>query len=304
MGGARAVTLDGGLVGREAELGVLHQLVDRVAAGRGGSVWVDGEPGIGKTALVAAGLVGARGLGCEVFWGNSHELTQPFSLRTLLDALLVVPGSVDPGRAEIAELLWGRSSVAAEAATPTDVSAAAAERLLALVDRLCAASPVVLVGDDLQWADAMSLGVWTRLRTAVDQLPLLLVGVSRPVPARPELLMARRHLNGNEALLRLSELDGVQVSELVGRLVGAAPGPRLVGRAGLAGGNPLYVRELVDALAREARIDVSAGVAELAGSAGGGPVSVSAAINARLGFLSEEARACCGWRRCWARGSR
>ena len=205
------VAPDGGLVGREAELGVLHQLLDRVAAGRGGSVWVDGEPGIGKTALVAAGLAGARGgWAARFFWGNSHELTQPFPLRTLLDALRVVPGSVDPGRAEIAEVLWGRSSVAAEAATPTDVSAAAAERLLALVDRLCAASPVVLVGDDLQWADAMSLGVWTRLRTAVDQLPLLLVGVSRPVPARPELVMARRHLdgNGNEALLRLSELDG------------------------------------------------------------------------------------------------
>ena len=101
--------------------------------------------------------------------------------------------------------------------------------------------------------------------------------------------MARRQLDGNEALLRLSELDGVQVSELVGRLVGAAPGPRLVGRAGLAGGNPLYVRELVDALAREARIEVDAGVAELVGSGGGGPVSVSAAINARLGFLSEQA---------------
>ena len=57
----------------------------------------------------------------------------------------------------------------------------------------------------------------------------------------------------------------------------------------MAGGNPLYVRELVDALAREARIDVDAGVAELAGSGGGGPVSLGAAINARLGFLSEQA---------------
>ena len=63
------VAPDGGLVGREAELGVLWELVDRVAAGRGGSVWVEGEPGIGKTVLVAAGLVGARGLGCEVFGG-------------------------------------------------------------------------------------------------------------------------------------------------------------------------------------------------------------------------------------------
>ena len=192
------------------------------------------------------------------------------------------------GRRSLSCCGGGRPMVSA-VATPTDVSAAAAERLLVLVDRLCAASSVVLVGDDLQWADAMSLGVWTRLRAAVDQLPLLLVGVFRPVPARSELVGARRGPGGDGAVLRLGGLDAVQVSELVGRLVGAALGPRLVGRAGLAGGNPLYVRELVDALAREARIDVDGGVAELVGSGGGGPVSVSAAISARLGFLSEQA---------------
>ena len=123
---------------------------------------------------------------------------------------------------------------------------------------------------------------------AVDQLPLLLVGVcGRYRPGG--IWLGRVAVGGDGAVLRLGQLDAVQVSELVGRLVGAAPGPRLVGRAGLAGGNPLYVRELVDALAREARIDVDAGVAELAGSGGGGPVSLGAVINARLGFLSEQA---------------
>ena len=71
--GAAAVAPDGGLVGREAELGVLREFVDGVAAGRGGSVWVEGEPGIGKTALVEAGLGGAREVGCEVFWGQSRS---------------------------------------------------------------------------------------------------------------------------------------------------------------------------------------------------------------------------------------
>ena len=59
--GGAVVAPDGGLVGREVELGVLREFVDRVAAGRGGSVWVEGEPGIGKSALVEAGLAwGAR----------------------------------------------------------------------------------------------------------------------------------------------------------------------------------------------------------------------------------------------------
>ena len=184
-------------------------------------------------------------------------------------------------------LAGGLSLVAAQSASPTDALAAAAERLLVLVDRLCTASPMVLVGDDLQWADAMSIGVWTRLQAAVNQLPLLLIGVCRPVPTRAELVEARR--GGDGRVLRLGALNAVQVDELVGRLVKAAPGPRLVGRAGLAGGNPLYVRELIAGLAQEARINVDAGVAELAGSDTSGPASVSAAINARLGFLSEQA---------------
>ena len=181
-----AAAPNGGLVGREAELGFLRASVKEVAAGRGGSVWVEGEPGIGKSTLVRAGVAPSGELGCEMFWGESHELMQRFPLRTILDALRVLPGSMDEGRAEIAELLWQRSLTASSSATPTDVLAAAAERVLVLVDRLCAVSPVVLVGDDLQWADAMSLAVWARLQAAVGQLPLLLVGVYRPVPARPE----------------------------------------------------------------------------------------------------------------------
>ena len=64
---------------------------------------------------------------------------------------------------------------------------AAGERLVGLVQRECADSPVVLVGDDLQWADEASLGVWSRLAEVAGQVPLLLVGVCRPVPRRVEV---------------------------------------------------------------------------------------------------------------------
>jgi predicted ATPase len=56
-----------GLVGRDAQVGVLRAAVQRVAAGRGGSVLVDGEPGIGKSAVVAAGVADAKRRGCRVF---------------------------------------------------------------------------------------------------------------------------------------------------------------------------------------------------------------------------------------------
>src|SRR5258705_465467 len=58
------------------------------------------------------------------------------------------------------------------------------EWMVGLVQREGASSLVVVVGDDLQWADEASLGGWRRLAEVAGQAPLLLVGVSRPVPRR------------------------------------------------------------------------------------------------------------------------
>ena len=59
--------------------------------------------------------------------------------------------------------------------------------MLAKVDRLCAVSPVVLVTEDLHWADEASVLVWSRLARAVGQVPLLLVGTYRPGTGRENL---------------------------------------------------------------------------------------------------------------------
>jgi hypothetical protein len=90
--------------------------------------------------------------------------------------------------------------------------------------------------------------------------------------------------------MRLGGLSEWAVVELVARLVGAPPGPRLLGQAGHAGGNPLYVGELVDALTRERRVRTETGVAELVGG-GAAPASLASAIADRLGFLSESTTA-------------
>src|SRR5215207_6246490 len=98
----------GVLVGRDGELARLGGLVEELAGGRGRVVWVEGEPGIGKSALLAAGVARAPRLGCQVFWASTDEVGAPFPLRVMLDALGVEPGSADAGRAAIARLLWGR----------------------------------------------------------------------------------------------------------------------------------------------------------------------------------------------------
>jgi len=284
-------------VGRTADVELLRRLVADVAAGQGGAVLVEGEPGIGKSALLATGLADARRLGCEVLWGAADELGQRFPLQVMLECLRIDPRSPDSRRAEIARLLRGdvarAGTVPVAASGAGDPVVAAVERLLALVDVLCSASPVVLVVDDLQWADEASLLVWHRLSRAVAQLPLLLVGACRPVPQREELERLRRGLRSRDGVVvSLGPLSSSEVSELVSGLVGAPAGPELRRRAKRAEGNPLYVREVVDALLREEAVRVEAGVADVVRRPAGGrpPTSLSAAIADRLDFLSAASR--------------
>jgi DNA-binding CsgD family transcriptional regulator/tetratricopeptide (TPR) repeat protein len=263
-------------VGRSAELGVLHEALAEVKAGVGGVVLVVGEQGVGKSSLLRAGLGEAEDQGCRLAWGVADELGQRIPL-WLMD-----------------EVLAG----AAETPAGEDVAVAArVERCLAEVDRLCAQSPLVLVAEDLQWADEASLLVWHRLTRAVIQLPLLLAGSCRPDPGADVLRLRRGVTDRDGSVLDLGPLADGEVRELAGALAGGRPGHRLTELARRAGGNPLYARELVDGLMREGRVRVSGGQAELAGGMDSVrvPVSLAAAIASRLGSLPDDALRVLRW---------
>jgi DNA-binding CsgD family transcriptional regulator/tetratricopeptide (TPR) repeat protein len=278
------VTLAGVLIGRDSELAMLAGLVKEAAAGRGGSVLIEGEPGIGKSALVRAALADAADLGCQVFWGAGDELGEALPLLPLLEGLRVREPSANARRRTIVGLLRGE----AVADRGTDVSAALAEQLLALVAEECAGRPTILVIDDLQWADKASVSLWGRLARSAAQAPLLLVGTMRPVPQREDLLALRRAVN-DTARLRLAGLTEPAVAELVAAMAGGRPDDRLMRLADGAAGNPLYLTELVAALARSSAVTVTgAGEAEL--TSGCAPGSLSAAIADRLGFISGPVR--------------
>lgn len=142
---------DDWFVGRSKELDLLRGLLAGVVAGVGGSVLVEGEQGIGKTAVLRQALLTAED-GCQVAWATADELGQHIPLGLMADCLgqegrraaIGEPGDLDRDRT-------------AGAALAGDPVLAAAERMLALVDWLCAERPLVIVAEDLQWADEMSV---------------------------------------------------------------------------------------------------------------------------------------------------
>ena len=278
------VTPAGALVGRDSEMALLTGLIREVARGRGSSVLIEGEPGIGKSALVRAATAAASEAGCEVFWGAGDELGQALPLLPFLDGLRVREPSVNQRRDTIVRLLRGEVTTG----RGTDVPAVLAEQLLALVAEQCAVRPTVLVIDDLQWADQASITLWGRLARSARQVPLLLIGMTRPVPHRDDVLALRRVVD-DAARLQLTGLTGTAVTDLVAALAGGKPDDNLLRLADGAAGNPLYVTELVAALARGSSLTITeAGGAQLA--SGSVPGSLSAAIADRLGFVTGPVR--------------
>ena len=210
-------------VGRDAELARLRGLAEGLRAGVGGVVLVEGEQGIGKSALLAAGLAGARQAPgwCTVLWAEADELGQRFPLRLMANCLAgagVVLGGRDLGAAG--------AGVSLEQAVGGDPVGGAAEGVLVAVDRLCGRGPVVLVAEDLQWADEESVLVWHRLSRAAGQMPLLLAGSLRSAPGRQDLARLRRSVaaRGAGASLSLEPLGEGEVRALVGEVVGGGRG--------------------------------------------------------------------------------
>jgi ATP/maltotriose-dependent transcriptional regulator MalT len=253
-----------------------------LAQGQGRAVLIEGEAGIGKSALVRTVMPEAAAAGCQVFWAACDELSQAFPLLPLLQVLDSDPDG-GRGRIAVSSLLRAEMPVG----NRVDVIAAAAERLLSLVDDLCAKAPVMLVIDDLQWADPASVMTIGRLARAVRSVPLLLVATSRPVPKREDIVALRRALSPG-SVVSLTSFTTDETAELVGTLAGGAPGPRLLKLAEGAAGNPLYLTELVEALARGGALDAEGEIVEA--TSDHTPGSLSAAITDRLEFLSPAAR--------------
>jgi DNA-binding CsgD family transcriptional regulator len=261
------------LVGREQELAALSAGLDAAMAGHGGVALLAGEPGIGKTRLAEELATEARSRGARVLWGRCYEgegapAFWPWVqiLRAHLrgrepDALAAELGR---GTTEITQLLPELPRPDPERASPPALDPAQARFRLfdAVVTLLAAAArsqPLVLVLDDLHWADMPSLLLLQFLTREIRSLPLLAVGTYRDVevglehPLAPTLAdLAKERAVRRVSLRGLSEPDA-------GRLMALAAGfdlPEGLVRAVHLDteGNPFFIGEIIHFLATEGHL--------------------------------------------------
>src|SRR5215472_14192597 len=270
-------------------MAVLGEALDRVASGRPAVVLIEGEAGIGKTRLLDEALREARGRGMQVAAGRAEELegTRPFGL--VADAFGCARSSPDARRTAIAEMLAGGSGDQGPITVTSDpgLRFQVIDAFADLAEEVALSGPLVIGADDLQWADPSSLVTLAALSRRLAYFPAALIGCLRLWPRRPELDRLAGALTAAGArLLTLHGLADDAVSDLVAEMVAAVPGQRLLARMAGAAGNPLFVTELLAALAQEGTIDTAGGLAEAAEVAL--PPTLRLTILRRISFLSED----------------
>lgn len=285
-----------GFVGRAAELTVIEDLRAQVASAGGCHVLaVVGEPGQGKSTLAAAAARRAFELGDVVLFGRADEhLGTPFRLfaeafghfvRHASDAhiqSIIAPTASDLARL-VPHIHSRLASVQPSAAVDTD-----SERFLmfaavvATLSELSRAQPVVLVFDDVQWADLASLRLMTHVATAAAPMRVLVIATCRDeeLPASHPLVEAFATLRRHDAVTRI-DLDGLSRNE-VELLIGAI-GSDVDERTAEeihrdTDGNAFFVTELLRHFS-----DSPAG-----SSQGETPRSVQEVISTRVGRLGED----------------
>ncbi|WP_223769370.1 helix-turn-helix transcriptional regulator [Streptomyces huiliensis] len=174
----------GTLVGRHREKALLGRALDDARTGTGGSaVLLRGEPGIGKTALLEWTEARARALGFTVLRAVGSEAEAELAFGALHQALWPL--------LERSEVLSARQREALECALglrgglpPNGFTVGASA--LALLAEAARDRPQLLLIDDLHWVDSSSATVFAFLHRRLTELPLVIVGASRPDPAATE----------------------------------------------------------------------------------------------------------------------
>jgi class 3 adenylate cyclase/tetratricopeptide (TPR) repeat protein len=297
-------------VGRSEELARLARLFERTKAGTGGLAFVVGEPGIGKTRVIEEFAGRARADGAPVLWGRciEGEAARPYA--PFADALAGWAQEVD---LELLRSALGRyGGVVAKIAPelrerlpelpePERLEPdAERHRLLDAIAQLLWAlaedSPVLLVLDDLHWADAATLALLRHLSRFLPRHRVLVVGAYRDVeldrrhPLGDALAVLRREI-GYERI----DLPGLDRSELTALLEAIAreevPVAFVEALERETEGNPFFLREVLLHLLEEGKLERAEGsfTSRLSIEEMGIPEGVRQVVGRRLSRLPDEA---------------
>lgn len=252
------------IVGRLHELEQLTAALDAADARRGGTVVIVGEAGVGKSRLAQAAIDLARARGADTAWARCPESrsTPPFwAFTQLMEQLPERQASTSPDVAELERFGHYRSAFETLAS-----------------DRL-----TVAVIDDLQWADADSLGLLTHLAADLaTRRSLLLVTVRSEADSRSEALVdCLAEIARSPGAIDLT-LGGWTVADVADWLA-TFDADRQVAEAlhARTGGHPLFVKELTELLAAEG----SLGDAQAVASSRSTPASVTFVVRRRANRL-------------------
>ena len=321
---ARVYLYRPGLAGRQDVLARLCERLDSLAIGVGTVALVTGESGVGKTRLALALEREARARAVNVLAGDAATPGATVAPLGPLRAPLrgVADHCRERGPAETARVLGPRApllsryepsiasllEVAALPEPPELPAEAARLRLFSYLTEtfraLATTEPLLLMVDDLQWADDLTVGFLSHLeeRIAEGALPIMVVGAQREEEARPDVSEIGRR--PGVVAVSLGRLDETQVASIVADMLAYDPPPAsfVALLARLSEGNPFFVAEYLRAAVaeglvhRDGRGDWQVG-AVLAGDTTGArlalPHSIRELVGRRLAGLGPGARRTC-----------
>src|SRR5262245_16272283 len=261
-------------VGREVELERLAGLWAEAKAGRRRVLLIAGEPGIGKSRLVAELAAMAHGEGAVVLWGRCDE-DLGLAYQPVVEALRhyvrhcrdeTLDAQLGGGRRYLArlvpELAEGRSDRVAPAADAETERLQMFDAVADLVGSVARSRPLLLVQDDLHWAAAPTLFLLRQLaRPAEDRV--LMVGTYRDTELDPDHplvgVLADLHREPTVARLAVEGLDEKAVAAMVEAETGRAAGDAALDLApalqAKTAGNPFFIGQVLDHLAETGALE-------------------------------------------------
>src|SRR3954471_12494239 len=252
------------MIGRTAELAELEAALTDAAAGRPSLVFVAGESGVGKTRILDETARRAKTAGGRLLSGDCVELGEgelPYA--PIVAALRPLARDGDPGldalpdsaRAELTRLLPGLGLPSTPPVETEDVGAAQSrlfEALISLLEQFGQDNVVVLMIEDLHWADRSTRNFLMFLARSLCRERVLVIGSYRPDelhrrhPLRP--LLAELERGGRARRIELAPLTRPELAEALDDILGAPPEADLVDRLyARSEGNPLFAEELLAA---------------------------------------------------------